>query len=49
MCMEKSDKSIKQKQLKYQKNNLSLDNILNRPNLYSILNKYTLKTNKMIQ
>jgi len=35
--------------LKYQENNLSLDNILNRLSFISILNKYALKTNKMTQ
>jgi len=30
---EKPEKPIKRKQFKYQKNNLSLDNILNRLNL----------------
>jgi hypothetical protein len=33
--------------LKYQENNLSFDFILNRLNLFSISNKYALKTNKM--
>jgi len=43
---KKINKLIKRKQLKYQKNNLSLDNIFNRLNLYCILNKYALKLTK---
>lgn len=44
MCIRKPiDKPIKE--LKYQDNNLCLDNILNRLNVYNILNKYALKQN----
>jgi hypothetical protein len=35
--------------LKYQENNLSFDFILNMLNLFSISNKYALKTKKMTQ
>lgn len=49
MCMEKPDKPIELKLIKYQKNNLSLDKILNiKLNLYNILNKYALKPPKLL-
>lgn len=48
MCMKKTEKLIKRKQLKQQENNLLMDNIFNRVKLYCILNKYALKPIKLL-